>query len=77
MVAFVQGRDIMTRVPTIVVDAGLAVGAHRFQLVAIDTAGLHSRPDVAVVRIAEGVPGPLGGPPRSTDLHLPPPRRPR
>jgi hypothetical protein len=58
MVAFVQGRAVTTRVATVVVDPGLPVGAHRFQLVAVDAAGLRSRPDVAVVRIAAGVPGP-------------------
>jgi hypothetical protein len=71
MVAFVQGRAVTTREPTVVVDPGLPVGAHRFQLVAVDTAGLRSRPDVAVVRIAAGTPGPLGGPPRPTGRFRP------
>jgi len=72
VVAFVQGRPVTTRVPKVAVDPGLRTGVHRFQLVVIDTAGLRSRPDVALVRIAAGVPGPRGGPPRPTGDHRPP-----
>ena len=72
MVAFVQGRAVTTRLPTVVVDPGLRSGAHRFQLVVIDMAGLRSRPDVAVVRIAARVLGPPARPSRPTGDHPPP-----
>ena len=71
MVAFVPGRAVTTRVPAVLVDPGLPAGLHRFQLVVIDTAGLRSRPDVALVRIAAGVLGPLAGPPGATGHDLP------
>ena len=78
MVAFVPGRAVTTRVPVVLVDPGLPVGVHRFQLVVIDTAGLRSRPDGVVVRIAARVPGPLVGPPRPTGHERPakPPKPP-
>lgn len=75
MAVFVQGRPITTRVPVIVVDAGMTIGSHRFELAVVDAAGLRSRPDVAVVRIAAGV----AGPPNRSDQPLSPRgnRRPR
>ncbi len=57
MAAFVQGRPLTTREPVITVDAGLAIGTHRFQLVVVDSDGLRSRPDTVTVRIAAGVVG--------------------
>lgn len=60
MAVFIRGRPITTQVPTISVDPGMTIGLHRFELVVVDSAGLRSRPDVAVVRIAAGVAGPVG-----------------
>jgi len=51
MPSFSVGQKIITTTPTIVVDAGLPVGSHQFQLEVIDTAGNRSRPDVAVVSV--------------------------
>lgn len=66
MATFTVDRPITTREPSIAVDAGLAVGQHRFQLVVVDGAGLRSAPAVAVVSVQRsGVtqPGPiLSGP---------------
>ena len=59
MAVFVPGRAITTRVPTITVDPGMTIGSHRFQLVVVDSAGQRSRPDVAVVRVAAGLAGPV------------------
>jgi hypothetical protein len=51
MAAFSIGKPITTSVPVIAVDAGLAIGVHRFQLEVIDTAGNRSKPDVAEVTV--------------------------
>ena len=51
MTQFAVGQSITTTTPTIVVDAGLAIGSHRFQLVVVDSAGLRSADDVQVVAI--------------------------
>ena len=51
MAAFRIGKPITTTVPVIAVDAGLAIGVHRFQLEVIDTAGNRSKPDVAQVTV--------------------------
>ena len=51
MPSFSVGQKITTTTPTIVVDAGLPVGGHQFQLEVIDSAGNRSRPDVAVVTV--------------------------
>lgn len=64
MTVLVRGRPFTTRVATLAIDPGLPVGVHRFQLVVVDNAGLSSRPDVALVRIAAGLPGPTPVPGR-------------
>jgi hypothetical protein len=51
MARFVLNQTIETAEPTIVVDAGLPPGRHRFQLVVIDDAGHRSRPVEAIVEI--------------------------
>ena len=51
MAVFSIGKPITTTVPVIAVDAGLAIGVHRFQLEVIDTAGNRSKPDVAEVTV--------------------------
>jgi hypothetical protein len=65
MAAFSIGKPITTTVPVIAVDAGLAIGVHRFQLEVIDTTGKRSKPDVAqitVQRLVITVPTPPLGP---------------
>jgi len=51
MAAFSIGKPITTTVPVIAVDAGLAIGVHRFQLEVIDTAGNRSKSDIAEVTV--------------------------
>lgn len=54
MVSFVRGQTIKTATPTITVDAGLAAGVHRFQLVVQTDTGQASVPamvEVSVVRL--------------------------
>lgn len=51
MARFAVGQAIRSVEPTIVVDAGLPAGAHRFQLEVIDSSGQRSAPAVAVVTI--------------------------
>ena len=51
MATFVRGQPITTREPTITVDAGLAVGVHRFQLVVLTDTGETSVPVVAEVSV--------------------------
>ena len=53
MARFAVGQAIRSVEPTIVVDAGLPAGAHRFQLEVIDSTGRRSAPAVAVVTITE------------------------
>lgn len=49
MTTFVRGRTVKTAEALVVVDAGLAVGTHRFQLVVVTGDGRHSAPDVVDV----------------------------
>lgn len=51
MARFVVGRPLTTREPAIVVDAGLAAGVHRFQLVVVNAAGAKSAPDEVLVQV--------------------------
>ena len=51
MVTLVRGQAVTSRLPTLDIDAGLAPGAHRFQLEVVDTAGNRSRADVATVTV--------------------------
>ena len=53
MAKFVVGQPIVTAVPSIVVDAGLPVGRHRFQLEVLTDTGQRSAPDVAVVEVQQ------------------------
>ena len=61
MARFVVGTPQVTREPTIVVDAGLPVGRHRFRLEVLDSTGLRSRPDDAIVDVQRIIvdPGPV------------------
>lgn len=52
MARFAVGQAISGVEPAIVVDAGLPVGGHRFQLVVVDSAGRRSAPVEAVVTVA-------------------------
>lgn len=52
MAQFSVGRPITTDTPAVTVDAGLAVGRHRFSLVVMDGTGLASRvADELVVQV--------------------------
>jgi len=51
VVAFTIGKPVTTDTPVVEVDAGLAVGSHRFQLVVVDDNGLRSKPDEIVVLV--------------------------
>jgi hypothetical protein len=81
MARFVAGTPQITREPTIVVDAGLPIGRHRFRLEVIDAAGRRSAPDEAIVEVRQIVgPGPVGptpGPVNPTPGPRPPVRGPR
>jgi hypothetical protein len=50
MAKFVVGRPLTTRESSVVVDAGLPVGIHRFQLVVIGAGGA-SKPDQILVQV--------------------------
>lgn len=62
MARFVVNEPIRSTEPTIVVDAGLPLGEHRFQLVVTDSAGHNSRPDVVTVQIVRFSPTPIDQP---------------
>ena len=65
MTSFAVGKPVVTRMPTIEVDAGLKPGNHRFQLEVVDNSGNRSRPVQASVLITErggGTSGPGNGP---------------
>lgn len=49
MARFAIGQTVTTDQPTVVVDAGLPAGSHRFRLVVVDMAGNTSRPDEVLV----------------------------
>jgi hypothetical protein len=53
MARFLPNRPITTGEPTIVVDAGLPSGRHRFRLEVIDSAGLRSTPSDVVVTVTD------------------------
>lgn len=62
MARFVAGEPIRTAEPTIVVDAGLPVGEHRFELVVTTDDGRSSRPDVVSVQVVQLQPMPVDQP---------------
>lgn len=53
MVAFVIGKAVRTAEPTVLVDAGLKAGRHRFRLVVVDEQGLESAPDEQIVEVGD------------------------
>jgi hypothetical protein len=62
MTTFVRGRTLRTSDATVVVDAGLAIGTHRFQLEVVTNDGRRSVPDVVDVAIAREPVGPVRPP---------------
>ena len=60
MVSFVAGKPVTTDTPGVLVDAGLPIGRHRFQLVVLDSGGLRSKPDEIVVQVQRLVLPPVG-----------------
>lgn len=63
MARFAVGESITTREPAIEVDAGLAIGSHRFSLVVVDANGRRSVPDVVTVRVQRLDVPPIDRPP--------------
>ena len=63
---FTPNQPVPLRTPTVVVDAGLPLGPHRFQLVVVGASGQRSSPvevTVTVTRVIVGpIPRPLPGP---------------
>ena len=62
MTTFVRGRTLRTSDATVVVDAGLAIGTHRFQLEVVTNDGRRSAPDVVDIAIAREPVGPVRPP---------------
>jgi hypothetical protein len=54
MTRFAINQTVATKVPVVVVDAGLAVGTHRFRLVVSDDSGLVSQPAEVLVQVSRG-----------------------
>ena len=64
MTTLTRNKPFASRGPKIAIDAGLAPGAHRFQLEVLDDSGLRSRPDaVTVVVRSRVIRPPVVGPP--------------
>lgn len=59
MATFVRGQPIKTTAPTITVDAGLALGSHRFQLVVTTDTGQTSAPAVVTVDVIRSLIDPV------------------
>lgn len=55
MARFVPGQPVVTAEPSVVVDAGLPVGQHRFQLEVVTDSRRRSAPDIAVVQVQESI----------------------
>ncbi|MFU2486465.1 hypothetical protein [Thauera sp. WH-1] len=72
MVSFVRGQTIKTATPTITVDAGLAAGVHRFQLVVQTDTGQASVPAMVEVSVVRMVVDPIRPVLDSTVVNPPP-----
>jgi len=70
MATFAIGKPVTTTQPTIVVDAGLPAGTHRFQLQVVAKDGRTSAPSLAEVKVARGT-GPVLDPTRRIDVVVP------
>lgn len=55
MARFVPNEPVVTTEPFVMVDAGLPVGQHRFQLEVEDDHGNRSAPDIRVVTVVAPV----------------------
>lgn len=51
MTKFVVGQPVVTTLPSVVVDAGLPIGTHNFQLQVVDSSGLKSAVAKATVKV--------------------------
>jgi hypothetical protein len=51
MARFTVGKAVVTTTPTVLVDAGLPVGLHRFQLEVLTNTGQRSKPAVATIQV--------------------------
>ena len=56
---FAPNVPVTLREPTVVVDAGLPIGQHRFQLVVVNARGVRSQPVEVTVTIVRVAPLPL------------------
>lgn len=55
MTKFVVGVPVATEVPTVLVEAELKPGAHRFRLVVVRDDGRESPPDEAIVQVTQSI----------------------
>lgn len=53
MVAMVIGKTVRSKVPTLPVDAGLAVGRYRFRLVVVDDEANESAPSELIIQVLD------------------------
>ena len=53
MAEFVPNKPVETKVPKVVVDAGLKPGRYRFDLVVVDEQGNSSKPSSIIMEIRE------------------------
>ena len=72
---FEPGVPFRSRNPTVVVDPGLELGRHRFELVVVNARGERSQPTVVTVTVIErtripSIPIPLPRPTPPTDLRI-------
>ena len=58
MTTLTRNKPFASREPKVTIDAGLAPGAHRFQLEVVDSSGLRSRPDTATLVVQRRIVGP-------------------
>ena len=65
MTQFAVGKPVPTKEPSVVVDAGLAIGAHRFQLEVVTADGRRSAPVQSTVSVSLPMP--------PVPIHVPPP----
>jgi hypothetical protein len=64
------GTPVVTEAPSIVVDAGLSVGQHRFQLEVVIDSGQKSQPVTAVVQVQSST-APIGAAPANPSASAP------
>lgn len=53
MVAMVIGKTVRSKVPTLLVDSGLAAGRYRFRLVVVDDEANESAPSELIIQVLD------------------------